>query len=149
VPPVIDAALARRIKLVGLDVDGVLTDGGIYLGDVAGAAMEFKRYDVQDGLGIELMRHVGLKVVIITGRVSESVRLRGKELRADDVAQDALARKLPALARAAVAAGANGVFLETHPDPDHAPSDGPNMLPLSELDALVRQLMQVWDTCRQ
>lgn len=98
-PPVIDAALARRIKLVGLDVDGVLTDGGIYLGDVAGAAMEFKRYDVQDGLGIELMRHVGLKVVIITGRVSESVRLRGKELRADDVAQDALARKLPALRR--------------------------------------------------
>jgi len=95
----IDAALARRIKLVGLDVDGVLTDGGIYLGDVAGAAMEFKRYDVQGGLGIELMRHVGLKVVIITGRVSESVRLRGKELRADDVAQDALARKLPALRR--------------------------------------------------
>lgn len=95
----IDPALARRIKLVGLDVDGVLTDGGIYLGDVAGAAMEFKRYDVQDGLGIELLRNVGLKVVIVTGRVSESVRLRGKELRMDDVAQDALARKLPALRR--------------------------------------------------
>jgi 2-dehydro-3-deoxyphosphooctonate aldolase (KDO 8-P synthase) len=56
---------------------------------------------------------------------------------------------IPALARAAVAAGANGVFLETHPDPDNAPSDGPNMLPLSDLDALVRQLIQVWDTCRQ
>lgn len=93
----IEPALARRIKLVGLDVDGVLTDGGIYLGDVAGARLEFKRYSVQDGLGIELMRHVGLKVVIVTGRVSESVRLRGQELRLDDVAQDALARKLPAL----------------------------------------------------
>jgi 3-deoxy-D-manno-octulosonate 8-phosphate phosphatase (KDO 8-P phosphatase) len=96
-PSVVDPALARRIKLVGLDVDGVLTDGGIYLGDVAGARMEFKRYSVQDGLGIELMRHVGLKVVIVTGRVSESVRLRGQELHLDDVAQDALARKLPAL----------------------------------------------------
>lgn len=96
-PPLIDPALARRIRLVGLDVDGVLTDGGIYLGDVAGSRMEFKRYSVQDGLGIELMRHVGLKVVIVTGRVSESVRLRGAELRLDAVAQDALARKLPAL----------------------------------------------------
>ena len=56
---------------------------------------------------------------------------------------------IPALARAAVAAGANGVFIETHPDPDNAPSDGPNMLPLSDLDALVRQLIAVWDTCRQ
>ncbi|HKV49714.1 MAG TPA: 3-deoxy-8-phosphooctulonate synthase, partial [Gemmatimonadaceae bacterium] len=56
---------------------------------------------------------------------------------------------IPALARAAVAAGANGVFLETHPDPDHAPSDGPNMLLLADLDALVKQLLQVWDTCRQ
>ena len=95
--PVIDPAVARRIKLVGLDVDGVLTDGGLYLGAVAGATMEFKRYSVQDGLGIELMRHAGLKVVIVTGRVSESVRLRGRELKLDDVAQDAQARKLPAL----------------------------------------------------
>ncbi|MBL8980917.1 MAG: hypothetical protein JNL26_01960, partial [Gemmatimonadetes bacterium] len=44
-------ALAARIRLVGLDVDGVLTDGGIYLGDVAGQRMEFKRYEIQDGLG--------------------------------------------------------------------------------------------------
>ena len=43
----IDAALARRIKMVGLDVDGVLTDGGIYLGDVDGARIEFKRYDIR------------------------------------------------------------------------------------------------------
>ena len=37
---------------------------------------------------------------------------------------------IPPLTLAAVAAGADGLFLETHPDPDHAPSDGPNMLPL-------------------
>jgi 2-dehydro-3-deoxyphosphooctonate aldolase (KDO 8-P synthase) len=45
------------------------------------------------------------------------------------------------LARAAVAVGVAGVFIETHPDPDHAPSDGPNMVPLSEFEALVRTLM--------
>ena len=50
------------------------------------------------------------------------------------------------LALAAVAAGANGVFLETHPDPDNAPSDGPNMLPLSELESLLDRLVGVWQT---
>jgi 2-dehydro-3-deoxyphosphooctonate aldolase (KDO 8-P synthase) len=45
------------------------------------------------------------------------------------------------LARAAVAVGVAGVFIETHPDPDHAPSDGPNMVPLSEFEDLVRTLM--------
>ena len=39
----IDQSLARRIRLVALDVDGVLTDGGIYLGDAAGARVELKR----------------------------------------------------------------------------------------------------------
>ena len=88
--------VARRIRLVGLDVDGVLTDGGIYLGAVADAPQEFKRYDIQDGLGIYFLRRAGLRVVIVTGRVSESVRLRARELEIDDVAQDAHARKLPA-----------------------------------------------------
>jgi len=45
------------------------------------------------------------------------------------------------LARAAVAVGVAGVFIETHPDPDHAPSDGPTMVPLREFEALVRKLM--------
>ncbi len=92
----IDTALAQRIKLVGLDVDGVLTDGGIYLGDVDGARVEFKRYDIQDGLGIKFMRDAGIKVVIVTGRVSESVRHRADELEVDGLVQDATAQKLPA-----------------------------------------------------
>lgn len=46
-------------------------------------------------------------------------------------------RMVPTLVRAAVAAGADGVFVECHPDPDRAPSDGPNMLPLADLPALV------------
>ena len=49
---------------------------------------------------------------------------------------------VPVLARAAVAVGVAGVFIETHPDPDHAPSDGPNMVPLREFEGLVRTLME-------
>src|SRR5690349_5046554 len=48
---------------------------------------------------------------------------------------------VPVLARAAVAVGVAGVFIETHPDPDHAPSDGPNMVPLKEMPALITQLV--------
>lgn len=95
----IDPALARDIRFVGIDVDGVLTDGGIYLGAVGAAALEFKRYDIQDGLGIHFLRQAGIRVAIVTGRVSDSVRLRAAELEIDDVAQDPRARKLPALLR--------------------------------------------------
>ena len=48
---------------------------------------------------------------------------------------------VPVLARAAVAVGVACVFMETHPDPDHAPSDGPNMIPLSQFEALVSELL--------
>lgn len=92
----LDRALARRIRLVVLDVDGVLTDGGLYIGDAGGVAVELKRYDIQDGLGVRFMRAAGLRVVIITGRESESVRIRGEELEADGVIQDRNARKVPA-----------------------------------------------------
>ena len=95
----IDSTLARSIRLIGIDVDGVLTDGGIYLGDVDGATLEFKRYDIQDGLGIRFLRDAGLRLAIVTGRVSASVRLRAAELEIDDVEQDAQARKLPAFLR--------------------------------------------------
>ena len=95
----IDTALARRIRIVGLDVDGVLTDGGLYIGDANGAPVELKRYDIQDGLGIRFLRDAGIRVCLVTGRVSESVRIRAHELEIEDVAQDALARKLPAFQR--------------------------------------------------
>ena len=55
---------------------------------------------------------------------------------------------IPSLAMAAVAAGANGLFMETHPDPDHAPSDGPNMVPLEELDALIERTVALWALVR-
>jgi 3-deoxy-D-manno-octulosonate 8-phosphate phosphatase (KDO 8-P phosphatase) len=88
---------ARRVRLVGLDVDGVLTEGGIYLGDVNGARLEFKRFDILDGLGIKMLQLAGIEVAIITGRVSESVAIRARELGIKDVIQDEHARKLPAL----------------------------------------------------
>ncbi len=49
---------------------------------------------------------------------------------------------VPVLARAAVAVGVAAVFLETHPDPDHAPSDGPNMVALKDFEPLVRELLE-------
>ena len=49
---------------------------------------------------------------------------------------------VPVLARAAVAVGVAGVFIETHQDPDKAPSDGPNMIPIKQLEQLLRTLIQ-------
>ncbi|HWE99089.1 MAG TPA: 3-deoxy-8-phosphooctulonate synthase [Caulobacteraceae bacterium] len=52
-------------------------------------------------------------------------------------------RFVPVLARAAVAVGVAAVFIETHPDPDHAPSDGPNMVPMASLEGLLRELLEL------
>jgi 2-dehydro-3-deoxyphosphooctonate aldolase (KDO 8-P synthase) len=52
---------------------------------------------------------------------------------------------VPALARAALAAGANGVFLETHPNPEKAISDAASQIPLAELPALIESLIRVWN----
>ena len=49
---------------------------------------------------------------------------------------------VPVLARAAVAVGVAGVFIETHQNPDSAPSDGPNMMPLKEMEPLLRMLVE-------
>jgi 2-dehydro-3-deoxyphosphooctonate aldolase (KDO 8-P synthase) len=49
----------------------------------------------------------------------------------------------PVLARAAIAAGSNGIFIETHPDPSQSPSDGPNMVPLSEINRLLGSLSKI------
>jgi 3-deoxy-D-manno-octulosonate 8-phosphate phosphatase (KDO 8-P phosphatase) len=92
---------ARRVRLVVFDVDGVLTDGGIYLGAAGSQTVELKRYDIQDGLGIHMLKRAGLRTAIVTGRVSESVRMRARELQIDHVAQDSQAQKLPALIRIA------------------------------------------------
>ena len=56
---------------------------------------------------------------------------------------------IPVLAAAAIGAGADGLFLETHPDPDHAPSDGPNMVRLDQLNALIARAVDIWDRARR
>ena len=55
---------------------------------------------------------------------------------------------IPPLTLAAIAAGANGLFLETHPDPANAPSDGPNMLPLTDLERLLKTAVEIWHKVR-
>jgi 2-dehydro-3-deoxyphosphooctonate aldolase (KDO 8-P synthase) len=56
---------------------------------------------------------------------------------------------IPPLTLAAVGAGADGLFLETHPEPDRAPSDGPNMVPLNALNDLVLRAVDVWERVRR
>ena len=55
---------------------------------------------------------------------------------------------IPPLTLAAIGAGADGLFLETHPNPDVAPSDGPNMIPLADLPALLDRAVSVWNATR-
>jgi 2-dehydro-3-deoxyphosphooctonate aldolase (KDO 8-P synthase) len=54
----------------------------------------------------------------------------------------------PVLARSALAAGADGLFIETHPEPDKAMSDGPNMIPLAEMPGVLKGLLQVYEAVR-
>jgi 3-deoxy-D-manno-octulosonate 8-phosphate phosphatase (KDO 8-P phosphatase) len=70
-------ARAAGVSLVLLDVDGVLTDGGILY---EGADTELKRFDIQDGMGISMAIRGGLRVGILTGRTSPMVERRGREL---------------------------------------------------------------------
>lgn len=68
---------AEKIKLLLLDVDGVLTDGRIVIDD---KGVETKHFDVRDGQGISLLRHAGVDVGFITGRSSKIVKYRAREL---------------------------------------------------------------------
>ena len=54
----------------------------------------------------------------------------------------------PVLAKAALAAGANGLFIETHPEPSESPSDGPNMIPLGRMKSTLKSLVRVFDAVR-
>ena len=91
----IEPAVARRIRLVGFDVDGTMTDGGVYLGTAGRENVELKRFDIQDGLGVYLLRRAGLLVAMVTGRAGEAARMRAEDLEVDEFVADAGARKLP------------------------------------------------------
>jgi len=68
---------ARKIKLLLLDVDGVLTDGGIVIDE---RGLESKRFDVRDGQGITLLKRAGVEVGFVSGRSSGAVRQRAGDL---------------------------------------------------------------------
>jgi 3-deoxy-D-manno-octulosonate 8-phosphate phosphatase (KDO 8-P phosphatase) len=72
----------KRIKLLLLDVDGVLTDGSITYND---NGAEAKAFNVKDGLGLRLLMDAGINVCIVTGRTSKALRHRCKDLGIDHV----------------------------------------------------------------
>ena len=88
-------ARAKKIKLLLLDVDGVMTDGKIFLIPSGEAMVEAKGFHAHDGTGFSLARFGGIKTGLITKRISETVRMRGRDLKIEHVYQGA-ANKLVA-----------------------------------------------------
>jgi 2-dehydro-3-deoxyphosphooctonate aldolase (KDO 8-P synthase) len=91
---------------------------------------------VVDMRGIAQMKTFGFPVIF---DATHAVQLPGGA----GARSDGQREFAPVLARAAVAAGADGLFLETHPEPDRAASDGPNMIPLREVPRLLEQLLRI------
>ncbi len=89
---------------------------------------------VSDMRALPILRSIGAPVVF---DATHSVQQPGGK----GTASGGERQFVPVLARAAVAVGVAAVFIETHPDPDRAPSDGPNMVPLRELEPLLQQLL--------
>ena len=83
----VSAVQARRVRLLGLDVDGVLTDNGVYIGPMGGDRIELKRFDIQDGLGLILLNTAEIPVVWVSGRRSEATALRAAELHPTELLQ--------------------------------------------------------------
>jgi len=83
-PAFLTPRLARRIALLVLDVDGVLTDGGLWYGPRGEAQ---KRFNVRDGHGIKLLQATGIEVAVISGRKSPAVKVRCRELGVRQVLQ--------------------------------------------------------------
>ena len=90
---------------------------------------------VSDMRALAIMRETGCPVVF---DATHSVQQPGGQ----GTASGGERQYVPVLARAAVAVGVAAVFIETHPDPDKAPSDGPNMVPIRELEPLLKRLIE-------
>ena len=126
-PPVIAALLALAVEalLTGAFHEDAVADfcdafGGTARGDRA----------------LAIMRETAAPVVF---DATHSVQLPGGQ----GTSSGGQREMVPVLARAAVAVGVAGLFIETHPDPDHAPSDGPNMVPLRQFEGLLRELQEI------
>ena len=107
---------AEGVQLLVLDVDGVLTDGGIHLND---HGVETKRFHVRDGTGIRLWKELGYEVAIITGRSGQVVRHRAEELGIEHVYQGNKAKAEPfrqLLSRLHLPASAAAMVADDVPD---------------------------------
>jgi 2-dehydro-3-deoxyphosphooctonate aldolase (KDO 8-P synthase) len=91
---------------------------------------------VVDMRSLPIMAEIGCPVIFDATHAVQQPGGRGTSSGGDR-------RFVPVLARAAVAVGVAGLFIETHQDPDRAPSDGPNMVPLREFESLMRELMAI------
>lgn len=96
---------------------------------------------INDMTGLVDMRSLGFPVIM---DASHSTQLPG----ASGTSSDGRATMIPVLARAAMAVGVDGLFIETHPRPDQALCDGPSSLPLSEMDSLLKTLNKIWSIHR-
>ena len=96
---------------------------------------------VTDMRGLPIMAKTGWPVIMDATHAVQSPGGQGNSSGGDR-------RMAPVLARAAVATGIAGVFVECHPDPDHAPSDGPNMIAMKDMPALVEVLMKLDATAK-
>lgn len=93
----LDPVLAKRIRLVAFDVDGVMTDAGVYMGMAGTERVEMKKFSTQDSIGIKLLMATGIEVALVSGRVSKATSVRASELGIDEVVQVPDARKIPPL----------------------------------------------------
>ncbi len=91
----LDPELAKRIRLVAFEVDGVMTDAGVYMGVAGANRIEMKKFSTQDSVGIKLLMARGIEVAIVSGRVSEATAIRASELGIKEVIQVPEARKVP------------------------------------------------------
>ncbi len=93
---------------------------------------------VVDFRSLPIMQKMGVPVLF---DATHSVQIPGGQGTSSGGQREFIA----ALARAAAAAGVNGVFFETHPDPDRALCDGPNSLPLAKFEQMISELVQIWN----
>lgn len=102
----LDPELARRIRVVVLDADGVLTDGGIYVADGEKEPFGLRRFHVHDGVGLHMLRRAGIIVAIVSGKLSRAVRARAADLGLEEMHQVDPYEKLQAVEAVLDRAGA-------------------------------------------